>query len=58
MDQAPPSPPLVTRPCWDDYFLVIAQAVSRRGDCTRRQVGAVLVRAGPHAGRWRLQRGS
>ncbi|MGN9782803.1 deoxycytidylate deaminase [Nonomuraea sp. ZG12] len=33
------------RPGWDDYFLGIAQAVSRRGDCSRRRVGAVVVRA-------------
>lgn len=32
------------RPGWDDYFLTIASAVSRRGDCSRRRVGAVLVR--------------
>lgn len=31
------------RPEWGQYFLTIADAVSRRGDCTRRQVGAVLV---------------
>lgn len=31
------------RPDWDDYFLGIAEAVSARGDCTRRQVGCVLV---------------
>ena len=31
------------RPSWNDYFLEIAEAVSRRGDCTRRQVGAVIV---------------
>ena len=32
------------RPGWDDYFLGIAQAVAARADCTRRQVGAVIVR--------------
>lgn len=30
---------------WDDYFLGIAKAVSLRADCTRRQVGAVVVDA-------------
>lgn len=28
---------------WDDYFFGIARAVARRADCTRRQVGCVLV---------------
>lgn len=28
---------------WDEYFLAIAGAVALRSDCTRRQVGAVLV---------------
>jgi dCMP deaminase len=32
------------RPGWRDYYLTIAQAVARRGDCTRSQVGAVVVR--------------
>lgn len=32
------------RPCWDEYFLEMAQLVSRRSTCLRRQVGAVLVR--------------
>ncbi|MEU4726502.1 deaminase [Nonomuraea dietziae] len=32
------------RPDWDSYYLGIAQAVSRRGDCSRRRVGAVVVR--------------
>ena len=30
-------------PDWDLYFLEIARAVSLRGKCTRRQVGALLV---------------
>ena len=29
-------------PEWDEYFLGIAEAVSKRGKCTRRQVGCVL----------------
>jgi dCMP deaminase len=32
------------RPDWDTYFLGIAEAVSRRWECTRRQVGAVIVK--------------
>ena len=32
------------RPVWDEYFLQIAVAVSARADCTRRQVGAVIVK--------------
>ncbi len=31
------------RPDWDRWALGIAQAVAMRGDCTRRQVGAVLL---------------
>lgn len=31
------------RPGWDQYFLGIAEAVAARADCTRRQVGAVVV---------------
>lgn len=33
----------MTRPDWDQYFLTIATAVSTRADCTRRQVGSVIV---------------
>ena len=32
------------RPAWDNYFLDIADLVSRRSTCLRRRVGAVLVR--------------
>lgn len=32
------------RPDWDTYYLDIAKAVSKRGECSRRQVGAVIVR--------------
>lgn len=31
------------RPDWDDYFRGIAKAVAARGDCSRRQVGAIIV---------------
>jgi dCMP deaminase len=31
------------RPGWDTYFLAIAAMVAARGDCRRKQVGAVLV---------------
>lgn len=33
-----------TRIGWDEYFLGIAAAVARRADCSRRRVGAVVVR--------------
>jgi len=32
------------RPDWDTYFLGIAKAVSVRADCSRRKVGAVIVK--------------
>lgn len=35
--------PLI-RPDWDTYYLGIAKAVSVRGDCIRRQHGAVVVK--------------
>lgn len=36
--------PSVKRPAWDEYFLEIADLVSRRSTCLRRRVGAVLVK--------------
>lgn len=33
----------MTRPTWDEWGLALAGAVSLRADCTRRQVGAVLM---------------
>lgn len=39
----------MSRPGWDAYALNIAEAVSTRGDCTRRRVGAVILDASiPH----------
>lgn len=32
------------RPAWDDYFLEIAQVVSKRSTCLRRRYGAIIVR--------------
>lgn len=33
------------RPSWTEYGMGVARAVSARGDCTRRQVGAVILDA-------------
>lgn len=33
-----------SRPSWEEYYLGIAQAVSVRADCTRRKVGAIIVK--------------
>ncbi|MDR1713422.1 MAG: cytidine/deoxycytidylate deaminase family protein [Coriobacteriales bacterium] len=36
--------PADNRPNWDQYFMEIAHLVARRTTCTRRAVGAVLVK--------------
>ncbi len=38
----------IKRPDWDEYFLNIAKAVSRRGTCIRRRFGAVVVKDNVH----------
>lgn len=35
---------MTDRPGWDEYFLIIASAVSIRSDCLRDKVGAVITR--------------
>ena len=32
------------RPDWDEYFMAIAELVSKRSTCLRRKVGAVIVK--------------
>ena len=32
------------RPSWDEYFMMMAEVAKKRADCTRRQVGAIVVR--------------
>ncbi|MBI5127209.1 cytidine/deoxycytidylate deaminase family protein [Candidatus Roizmanbacteria bacterium] len=32
------------KPSWDEYFMKLAEVVKDRADCTRRQVGTVIVR--------------
>ncbi len=32
------------RPDWDTYFMNVAHTIRQRADCTRRQVGAILVK--------------
>lgn len=33
-----------SRPGWDDYFLEIAQVISKRSTCLRRRYGAIIVK--------------
>jgi len=42
--ETPDAPRGKTRPPWDEYFMKIAELVSTRSTCLRRQVGAVIVR--------------
>lgn len=32
------------RPSWDEYFMMLADVVRKRADCTRRQVGAIIIK--------------
>ena len=34
----------MTRPGWDEYYLGVAKAFAARGECSRRQVGAIIVK--------------
>lgn len=34
----------IDRPSWTEYFMSITELVARRSTCTRRKVGAILVR--------------
>lgn len=34
----------MNKPSWDEYFMNLATVIRSRADCTRRQVGALLVR--------------
>jgi dCMP deaminase len=36
--------PVANRPSWDEYFMNIARAVASRSTCTRRSVGAIVVK--------------
>jgi len=34
----------MNRPTWDEYFMEMAELTAKRATCSRRQVGAVIVR--------------
>jgi len=34
----------IKRPTWDEYFMMMADVVKKRADCTRREVGSLIVR--------------
>ncbi|GBR77576.1 deoxycytidylate deaminase [Candidatus Termititenax dinenymphae] len=38
-----PDEAIQPRPSWDEYFMEMAEVVSKRSTCLRRQVGAVIV---------------
>jgi len=33
----------IKRPTWDEYFMMMVDVVKKRADCTRRQVGCLIV---------------
>lgn len=35
---------IMARPSWNEYFMTIAELVSKRSTCLRRQVGCILVK--------------
>ncbi|HZV78097.1 MAG TPA: dCMP deaminase family protein [Candidatus Binatus sp.] len=39
-----PEPQTHDRPSWDEYFMAITRAVATRATCSRRSVGAVIVK--------------
>jgi dCMP deaminase len=39
-----PEPGSADRPSWDEYFIAITRAVATRATCSRRSVGAVIVK--------------
>lgn len=39
-----PESRVLERPSWDEYFVEVAEVVSKRATCLRRMVGAILVR--------------
>lgn len=35
---------MIKKPDWDHYFMSLAETVKSRADCTRRKVGAIIVK--------------
>jgi dCMP deaminase len=44
MTEITPPDTQASRPSWDEYFMEITRLVAKRSTCTRRSVGAVLVK--------------